>query len=286
MTYDETMNELRQASITRFAGNTPAIHALAKLLGPEVSDTFEDVALSSFNVTNEIASLNLLASTFPAGLQGVWYTPNHPKFGDLFLLFSGSDAFHGRVINIHGEQDYSFNDVVTWKLTHGVVADTPTNRRWLQFLHKYGLEYAFPLFTARNLRDVEQGRKLHHDTWVVNSMDKPFQNFFLPAAYSEGYSMDDYRHAGRNGSAWDPLASDDVVKCLCSLHYYSDDRIERTQFGRPAYTLYRIADGRQTTPWFSHFKEKLMRTRFVQIDRSSAENIGEHGPPLAKPHAQ
>jgi len=268
MSPQEAEQDLRQRAVTTFGAQTPAIQALAPLLAPDVPDAFETIPLSTVSIEYVLDSSTSVDSYgLPGGLQGIWFAPDHPTFGPSMWRFGFSKSFHGYVINIHGEQHFKFNNIVTANYSHPgavIVADTPRSRRWLQFFHKYGLEYGFPLFTHDKVGAIESGRKVHTDTWVLNSMKKPFSQFLLPSAYLEGFSVEDFMHAGYNGTIWDPLLSDDVVMCSCSLHMFPD-RIERRQFGRFAYNLVRIKDDKETTSWFRRYRETLSNTAFVHI---------------------
>jgi len=255
-----------QQAITTFGAQTPAIRALSSLIGPEVPDSFNEVRVAPVHVGESITFGDDVR--LPSSLQGQWFVPNHPTFGPSLWRFHLSSKFKGFVVNIHGEQQFAYSNVVTANYSHPgsvIVADTQRNRRWLKFFFRYGLEYAFPLFSRSNLDEVEAGLRSNVDTWVLTKMKEPFTHFLLPSGYLEGFSVEDFMHTGFNGTVWDPLAADDIAMCSCSLRFFPD-MIERRQFGHFSYNMYRISDGQQNTPWYFHFNASLSNTNFVQID--------------------
>jgi len=257
-----------QQAITMFGAQTPAIRALSSLIGPESPDSFSEVVVVPLRVKEVISSGNDQDAELPSSLKGQWFVPNHPTFGPLLWRFHSSSSFKGSVVNIHGEQQFSYANVVTGNYSHAgsvIVADNHRNRRWLQFFFRYGLEYGFPLFSKTSLGEVTAGLRTHLDTWVLTKMREPFTHFLLPSGYLEGFSVEDFMHSGFNGTVWDPLAADDISMCSCSLRFFPDI-IERRQFGHFSYNMYRISDGTQKTSWFSHFNASLSNTEFVQID--------------------
>jgi len=257
-----------QQAITTFGAQTPAIRALSTLIGPEVPDTFNEISVAPLRVGRGFTSSNDQDALLPSSLQGRWFVPDHPTFGPSLWQFHFSSSFKGYVVNIHGEQQFAYSDVVTANYSHPgsvIVADTPRNRRWLKFFFRYGLEYGFPLFSKQNLHAVDVGLRTYVDTWVLTKMKEPFTHFLLPSGYLEGFSVEDFMHTGFNGTVWDPLAADDVAMCSCSLRLFPD-MIERRQFGQFSYNMYRISDGKQKTSWFFHFNASLSSTNFVQID--------------------
>lgn len=194
----------------------------------EANTTSSKTPTSTFATADVLKQFTFETQGLQEGLQGVWWMHQHPTFGEGVFSFRGADKdFKGNA----GKDLRSSNFTYVSNLPGATaVPNNPKNVSKLVWLHEHGLEYSLPYFNSST--EVGAG------SYLNVAMDGIYGIFPLPAAIVEGWSLVDMvkweMHKGK---------SHDVARCFCSFYWTGPDQLTRNNFGRLAYSIFRIADG-------------------------------------------
>jgi len=191
--------------------------------------------LVSFDVSEAYQHVKTNNSGVPVGLQGVWWWKQHPSLGQaLFTFYSGQGkTFSGN----EGEDKGNYLYMSVVKPGAIVSPDTPSNRSGYSYFISYSLEMAFPQF---NSTQPLPGT----GTYVNTHMSFPYGDYPLPASIAEGWNLE-------AALEWELEHSTDAARCFCSVYMGKEDVVIRHNFGKYAYSGYRVVrgDGGMTPYW-------------------------------------
>eukprot|EP00327_Prymnesium_parvum_P017089 CAMPEP_0113256998 /NCGR_PEP_ID=MMETSP0008_2-20120614/15068_1 /TAXON_ID=97485 /ORGANISM="Prymnesium parvum" /LENGTH=507 /DNA_ID=CAMNT_0000105389 /DNA_START=7 /DNA_END=1530 /DNA_ORIENTATION=+ /assembly_acc=CAM_ASM_000153 len=221
---------------------------------------------ASFKTADIPSTINVNTTGVPPNLQGIWWWNEHPTIGQALFTFWGADKdFHGNAGVTPASTGYTY--VSTVKPRALAVPNTKANRSKLAFLTSYELEFALPYFNDSTKPGAATPFNTH--------LDFPFRKFPLPAALLEGWDLNDQLK-------WDPKESSDAAQCFCSMLMRPDGSIERHNFGRYAYSGYRLFDGKlKPTAHWPIFKAKMQQLGIDEFVTSEGSASRRAVTPLA-----